>query len=150
MLIVLRRLLVILALMFWQGGFTFYASVVVPIGQKELTDSIQGQITRQVTTYINLAGVAALPLLAWDIAAARDASAARKAIRWLSWLVMAGTLGYLFWSHDYLGDLLDRDHFERSLFRAHHRIYLWVSTAQWAAGLLFLLSTLRAWARETC
>jgi len=27
-----RRFLTIAALMFWQGGFTFYAAVVVPIG----------------------------------------------------------------------------------------------------------------------
>ena len=34
MLILLRRFLVLAALFFWQGGFTFYASVVVPVGQQ--------------------------------------------------------------------------------------------------------------------
>ena len=29
-----RRFLVVAALMFWQGGFTFYSAVVVPLGQK--------------------------------------------------------------------------------------------------------------------
>ena len=29
---ILRRYLVVIALMFWQGGFTFYAAVVVPVG----------------------------------------------------------------------------------------------------------------------
>jgi hypothetical protein len=148
MLILARRLLLVLALMFWQGGFTFYASVVVPIGRETAGDSTQGDITRQVTLYLNVAGLVALPLLAWDIAAARDASGVRKSSRWLCWLVMAGTLGYLFWSHEHLGGLLDGTHYERAVFRTHHRIYLWVSTVQWVAGLLFVALTLRAWSKN--
>jgi hypothetical protein len=33
---VLRRLLLLLALMFWQGGFMFYGAVVVPVGAEAL------------------------------------------------------------------------------------------------------------------
>ena len=67
MLTLLRRFSVIAALMFWQGGFTFYAAVVVPIGQENLGHEEQGFITREVTNYLNLAGAAALLLLAWDV-----------------------------------------------------------------------------------
>ena len=61
---------------------------------------------------------------------------------------MAGALAYLFVSRDYLDGLLKGEHFERSLFRTHHRIYLWVSTVQWSAAMLFLVLTLRAWSKE--
>src|SRR5437899_2231150 len=56
----LRRFTVLIALMFWQGGFTFYAAVVVPIGQEELgSHESQGFITRGVTNYQNRAGAIA-------------------------------------------------------------------------------------------
>ena len=64
MLTLLRRFLVVSALMFWQGGFLFYASIVVPIGQEVLpTPQDQGFITRHVTKSMNVSGaVALLPL----------------------------------------------------------------------------------------
>src|SRR5207247_10483715 len=96
MLILLRRLLVIVALMFWQGGFTFYASVVVPIGQEEFGHETQGIITRQVTVWLNRARLAAIAVLAWDLVAARAPSKARPSRRCLCWLVLAATLAYLF------------------------------------------------------
>ena len=77
MLILFRRFLVLVALMFWLGGFTFYASVVVPVGQRELGSHLeQGFITRQVTNYLNLSGAVALVVLAWDVAASRESSRA--------------------------------------------------------------------------
>ena len=55
--ILLRRLLVLAAFAFWQGGFTFYAAVVVPVGTEVLGSSMeQGSITRRVTVYLNMAG----------------------------------------------------------------------------------------------
>src|SRR2546423_10638475 len=66
MLRLMRRFLVIAALMLWQGGFTFYAAVVVPIGMDELgSHTAQGFLTRRVAPFINLAGLLALlPLIA--------------------------------------------------------------------------------------
>ena len=73
--ILLRRFLVLVALMFWLGGFTFYAAVVVPVGQEDLGSHLeQGFITRQVTKYLNLSGAIALLLLAWDVVASHDRS----------------------------------------------------------------------------
>ena len=45
----LRRYLTVIALMFWLGGFTFYASIVVPIGMDAMKGSAlrQGFITQQ-------------------------------------------------------------------------------------------------------
>src|SRR6516225_1840497 len=107
MLIVLWRFLVVMALLFWQGGFLFYASVVVPVGQEELgSHRRQGFITRKVTNYLNLAGAVALGVLALDLAA-HDRSRWRRATRGLSWLGMAVTLAGLATLHWYMDDWLE-------------------------------------------
>jgi hypothetical protein len=149
LLILARRFLVLLALMFWQGGFTFYAAVVVPTGQRVLGDPTdQGFITRQVTQYLNLSGAVALLILALDlIAAAREATWARR-LRWLSWLGMVGTLVALVWLHPRIDQYLDpelRAVVNHRAFRAGHRTYLWLSTVQWGCGLAYAWLTLRAW-----
>jgi hypothetical protein len=42
MIAMVRRFLVLAAVMFWQGGFTFYEAVVVPVGS-EILGSHQDQ-----------------------------------------------------------------------------------------------------------
>jgi hypothetical protein len=146
-----RRLLVLLALFFWQGGFTFYAAVVVPVAQGQLGHVRQGFITQQVTHYLNLAGVVCLAPLAWDVAAAHDPSPHRRRGRWLSWLLMAVGLGILTWLHASMDGLLEPAGFrllDEAAFRGAHRAYLWVSTAQWAAAIAYLLLALTAWRQE--
>jgi hypothetical protein len=149
MLIFLRRFLVLAVLMFWQGGFFFYSAVVVPLGQKVFGSGVQqGFLTRQVTDYMNLAGVIALVVLAWDVAAPDTPPARWYQSRWLPWLGMAITLGLLFWMHPLLDELLDPEAMEvlqPKLFRARHRWYLWTSTVQWAYGLVYLGLTVQAW-----
>src|SRR5437588_3457741 len=96
----LRRLVVLAALMFWQGGFTFYAAVVVPIGQDVLGSHLeQGFITRRVTVYLNLAGAVALLPLVWDAVATRDPAAWRRWLRLLLWLALAVALVALYRLH---------------------------------------------------
>jgi hypothetical protein len=148
MLVLLRRFLAVAALMFWQGGFTFYAAVVVPIGQATVGPAEQGSITRQVTHYLNLSGIVALLALAWDVTAGRDASTVRRRGRWVALAVMATALGVLVWLHGHLDRLLDTDSLDRAAFRMGHRAYLWVSTLQWAAGIVFAVLSLRAWQAE--
>lgn len=149
--LLLRRFLVLLALFFWQGGFTFYASIVVPVAQQVLGHLRQGFITRNVTVYLNLAGSVALVLLLWDQFAARDSAHWRRRSRWLFWLGMFLTLLWLFFLHGQMDELLlvkgliIRDH---DLFRMRHRLYLWISTLQWACGLLYLVVTLVSWRKE--
>ena len=66
-----RRFLVLVAVMFWQGGFTFYAGVVVHV-RNQGTRLSRGQRlgTQPVTNYLNLAGLVALVFWAWDIRSA--------------------------------------------------------------------------------
>ncbi|HZY90600.1 MAG TPA: hypothetical protein VFE78_37605 [Gemmataceae bacterium] len=152
MLLVLRRYLALAALFFWQGGFTFYASVVVPVGQDEFSHLEQGLfITRQVTVWLNLSGSVALVLLAWEVLAARDPSRPRRWLRWLLWLGMAAALVALYRLHPLLDQFLDpvyRDISDRKAFRPYHRLYLWVSTVQWGCAIVYLLLTLLAWRAE--
>src|SRR3954451_24425626 len=93
----LRRFLVVQALMFWQGGFLFYAAVVVPVGTDVLGGAAaQGVITARVTGWLNLIGLACLGLLAWDTATTRDPAGRRVAARWWLWIGSAALL-YLLW-----------------------------------------------------
>jgi hypothetical protein len=147
----LRRFLVLGALLFWQGGFTFYAAVVVPVGRSVLAKELdkQGRITGRVTNYLNLAGGVALGLLLPDLLSDGDPAKRRRWGRWLLWLAMLLALGALLWFHV----LLDRmfpapEPGEHPGFRPLHRLYLWVSTGQWACAVLYLLLTLRAWHAE--
>lgn len=144
-----RRLLVLFALMFWLGGFTFYASVVVPIGAAVLGSAAeQGWITRQVTVWLNVAGAGALVVWAWDLAAEPARSRALQLLRWLLWLVLLGTLIALFVLHGRLEEHLDPIAgriYRRADFYTLHRCYLWVNTVQWAAGLVLIGLTLHTW-----
>jgi hypothetical protein len=153
MLTTLRRFLVVQALLFWQGGFLFYAAVVVPIGTAFLgTPLRQGGITRQVTSWMNIAGAGTLLLLALDVGVTRDPKRVRCVARWGLWLLMAVGLAALFWLHprmDALFDVAEETVHQRSLFKPMHRAYLWISTVQWASGLLWVWLTLAAWAAES-
>jgi hypothetical protein len=152
MITLLRRFLVLVALSFWLGGFTFYASVVVPIGQHVLkSHTRQGFITREVTVYLNLSGAIALLMLAWDTAAVRDAASWRRWGRWLMWAGMVVTLGLLFWLHPQLDDLMNQytsGEIDDRLFRAGHRLYLWTSTIQWGCGVAYTVLTISSWRSE--
>jgi hypothetical protein len=152
MMAMIRRLLVLVALMYWQGGFTFYASVVVPVGQDVLgSHRHQGFITQRVTNYLNLAGGIALLPLAWDVAASPDRKSRLQQGRWLAWFGMAATLGLLVWMHPRLDELLEPDTQEvlyRQAFRREHRVYLWTSTVQWGFGVVYAVLTVWAWRVE--
>jgi hypothetical protein len=151
MTILLRRFLVLTALLFWQGGFLFYASVVVPVGQHLTSHREQGFITREVTDYLNLSGAVALVPLAWDGAAGRDPSPRRRIWRWVVWLGMALALALLAWLHPRLDELMDSASLniaDRTLFRERHRVYLWISTVQWALGVTYSIFMLSAWRAE--
>ena len=62
-----RRFLVVLALGFWLGGFTFYAGVVIHAGHRVFGSAREtGFLTQQVTTWLNFSGWLALAILFWN------------------------------------------------------------------------------------
>lgn len=155
MITILRRFLVLAVLLFWQGGFLFYSSVVVPVAEEVLvagqSSVTQGFITRRVTVYLNLAGaVAAVPLLL-DALASTDRARWRKYLRLLLWAGMALTLALLAWMHPRV-DMFLSDEFQivgdMKSFRRWHRAYLWTSTVQWALGVAAMGLMLWAWRDE--
>jgi hypothetical protein len=148
-----RRWLLLWALMFWQGGFTFYGGVVVPVGSAVLgSEREQGFITRSVTNYLNLAGAVALAVWAWDLAAMRGAShGGRRLLRWAIWAGLVLSLVVLVWLHPRLDELLvleDSMVLDQHRFRSLHERYLIVSTVQWAGCLLLTALTIWAWQYE--
>jgi hypothetical protein len=147
--VVIRRLLLLWLLMFWLGGFTFYAGVVVPIGTDVLgSASEQGVITRQVTNWLNLAGAVALGAWSWDLAANPAPSRTGQRLRWLLWLVLVALHAVLACLHPWMAALLDAEQqggFDPDVFRALHRSYLWVSTVQWGGAVALSAVTVWTW-----
>jgi hypothetical protein len=135
--------------MLWQGGFTFYAGVVVPIGTEVLGSGVrQGEITGRVTVWLNLIGVVCLALLAWDQAAGGDPSARRRAARWWLWGVCVALLGVLFVSHPMVRSFMTDDGRRVAMpgpFRILHGVYLWTSTLHWILMLPLVLLTVAGW-----
>ena len=141
-----RRLLAVLLLAVWWGGFTFYALAVVPTGHQVLRSKVrQGFITQQVTNKLNVLGAVTLALLFWQWLATRreTASPGWSRAAALSWAVLAVTLAALCWLHPRLDALLDagqRAVLDDAKFYALHRIYLLVATIQWLGGVVHLAS----------
>jgi hypothetical protein len=149
---VVRRWLLLWALMFWQGGFTFYGGVVVPVGSAVLgSEREQGFITRKVTNDLNLAGAVALVVWGWDLSAMRRSSPGGRRLRWAIWAGLVIALALLFWLHPRLDELLvaeDATVLDRHRFRSLHERYLIVSTVQWAGCLLLTALTIQAWRHQ--
>ena len=87
----LRRFLVVQALMLWQGGFLFYTAVVVPTGTAEFGSFEQGRSPGIVTDLDQRArGRGPGPAGVGPVG-----DCARPAVRWGLWAVMAGSLAGL-------------------------------------------------------
>ncbi|HZZ82342.1 MAG TPA: hypothetical protein VFE62_27840 [Gemmataceae bacterium] len=150
MVTMIRRCLVVAAMMFWQGGFTFYASVVVPIGSKVLgSHAAQGMVTRHVVVYLHIAGAAALALLVWDLVSANDIARWRRLARWGLWASIGFALIAQFWLHWYMDALLATGTSpDPERFYSLHRWYLMISSGQWAASLILVTLNLLTWRGE--
>ena len=148
-----RRFVVILALGFWLGGFTFYSGVVIHTGHRVFGSAREtGFLTRQVTGWLNWIGVVALVVLFWNALASRRSPGRRERIAlWTTWGFMAAVQVALFILHPVLDRMLvvETHHIlDRARFYGVHRHYMNLSTAQWAAGLLHLWLVLWVWRAE--
>src|SRR5262245_10237437 len=117
----IRRYISVLAIAFWLGGLTFYSLIVVPTGSDVLGRTEQGFVTRVVTWKLNWVGVAALAVLAWNLAARRS----RLLVA--SWSILVALQLFLFLLHPRVERLLDVERHEVrdfAQFYAVHREYL--------------------------
>jgi hypothetical protein len=137
------RFLAVGLLAFWQGGFMFYGGVVIHIAHRVLGSHLEvGFITQRVTNWLNVIGAVTLIVLAANLLITR-----RRTGRMLwwgltgTWAVMAVAMIVLLATHPMLDRVLDA-HEHEVLDRVHfgllHKVYLGVSTIQWAAAMLHL------------
>jgi len=147
---VLRRMILLVSLMFWQGGFMFYGGVVVPVGTKILgSESEQGFITQAVTNYLNGAG--AVCLILWLEHLWNERRSRLFPLEWYVWgfatlslLVLAGTHLRM----DRLLNVESRRVLDHAAFARYHRFYIWTSSLQWVASLFMLFLTLARWSKD--
>lgn len=150
--IVLRRFLMLQLLLVWQGGFLFYAAVVVPTGTEVLrSPATQGAITARVTDALNLIGVVGLAMACLEVSLTRDPTRWRTAIRWwcCSLAIVCQFLLFLF--HHLLDSFMDPQRTHVVIgppFYPVHRMYLWAATMQWAACVVLVGLMVQAWRAE--
>lgn len=150
--IAFRRFLFVQTLLLWQGGFLFYAAVVVPIGTQVLRSAAaQGAITARVTDVLNLLGILGLCLGCLDVSLTRDPLRSRTAARWWCWAVAFVCQFLLFIFHHLLDAFMDPQRTRIVIgppFYPIHRAYLWAATGQWFACVVLVWLTVRAWRAE--
>lgn len=144
----LRRFLVFQAFLWWQGGFVFYAAVVVPIGTAQSSAFGQGLITQRVTDWLAGLGGAWHLLYLWELLAARDPNRRQAQFRFNAWLLSLLLHVALIFVHFEMDALIDDDNGEvrdRIHFRGMHIAYLWGVTTQWLLALAQAWMTIGAW-----
>ncbi len=147
MILVIRRMLLLVSLMFWQGGFMFYGGVVVPVGARVLgSETTQGFITQSVTNYLNLAG--AVCLIVWLEHLWHERRNGVSKLEWGLWSVAALSAMGLAGIHVQMDQLLAVESasvLDPQRFGRLHRIYLVTSTLQWLASLALLFLAVSRW-----
>ncbi|MCX7665811.1 MAG: hypothetical protein N2112_09710 [Gemmataceae bacterium] len=143
-----RRFWVLQSLLLWQGGFLFYAAIVVPIGTDIHGSFQQGLVTEQVTWYLNLIGLVCLGFLLWEMVTSQGSPLRRS--RWAIWYTWLVTLLILIGLHEFLERMIPSLNLEGNFevyqqFLFYHGVYLWISTLQWVLGMGYLLMILKAW-----
>ena len=137
-----RLFVLVVAVAFSFGGFSFYAGVVVPIGGDVFDVTAQGFVTRKVTHVINVASGLTLVTFVWDGIAVRGQRRRRENSLVAGLIVLLGAcLTILVVLHPRLDILLNDQDFsvsEPERFYRLHQVYLWISTIQWSATLVMI------------
>ena len=137
--IALRRFLVFQAFLFWQGGFVFYAAIVVPTGTEMLGSATQGLVTQRVTHWLNAFGILWHLLIFWDL------RSHWSRLRFRLWIVSFVFLISLIGLHIAMDEALVN---RGTHFRTMHILYLWISTFHWLIGLAMAWLSLRVWGQN--
>jgi len=147
-----RRFIVIAAIAFWLGGFTFYAGVAIPMGVEVLgTHRAVGFITERVTNWLNVAGCAALLILLWNLCLEWP-GVGRWGRRLLlgTWLLMAAIELELVFLHPVMDRLLTthpRQILNEDRFDLLHHVYLISTSVQWMLGVGHVWGIAVVWSR---
>ena len=146
----IRRMVLLVSLMFWQGGFMFYGGVVVPVGAQVLgSETQQGFITQSVTKYLNLIGTVCLVVWLEHLWHSRRSGV--SAAEWGIWCFAAITLIGLTVIHFQMDRILVAETTSVSdpkQFDLLHKMYIGTSSLQWLASLGMLFLALRRWSRQ--
>ena len=136
----LRRIIAVLLLSLWWGGFSFYAGRVVFIGHEVLRSKIrQGFITERVTTELNWLALVALAFVGWEFFSHRSTT---RRTAWAIWSAALLMTLVLFPLHAKLAGMLDfaaHQITDDEHFYGWHRVYLLVATAQWLFGAALIV-----------
>ena len=119
--------MVLQLLLLWQGGFLFYTSTVVPTATQLLGAAGQGAITARVTDILNVIGVVALAVWAFELVFARDPLRWRTVSRWIAWGFVLACQVTLFYLHIQLELYMDEERRYAMVlprFYPTHRVYL--------------------------
>ncbi len=129
----LRRFVLLLTVAVWQGGFVFYAAVVVPTGTDIHGHFGQGLVTQRVTNWLNLFGLFAHAAYFWELMATRP-----RVWKWVLWAASLAMLNALAVLHLQMDGMIDPTaNAVADGFRGWHIAYLWLCTGQWLiAGVL--------------
>jgi hypothetical protein len=150
MLSVIRRMIVLISLMFWQGGFMFYGGVVVPVGTDVLGSATeQGIITQAVTNYLNGAG--AVCLIIWLEHLWHERRSGVCPPEWYAWGFATLSLAILVGAHLQMDRLLDLEStsvLDHAAFGKYHKLYIATSSFQWVASLIMLFLALARWSKQ--
>jgi hypothetical protein len=134
------RLATLWSLAIWLGGFTFYSGVVIPILHEQLGSPLEtGLVTQRVTVVLNQVGMV-VSTLGWMVFAVEwlggvPARGSRKLAASMLLVMTASLLALLILHRMLDGRLADG---EMKGFYPLHRVYVWVNTIEWAAGMLLL------------
>ena len=133
-----RLFAAVVAFALWWGGLTVYASIVVPVGTEVFSPTEQGFVTQRVTHWINV--LAAVWLASSYVGTKLDR---QLTALWCIQLVLLTTLVPLHWWLDGMLNPSSLSVTDGDQFYEVHRLYLWLTTAQWGAGLGFVWLSVR-------
>ena len=137
----LRRLIVVLIMATWWGGFTFYALAVIPSGHQVLRSHVrQGFITQVVTRKLNWLGVVTLALALTETLSERRWPR-RFRVSVGAWLICVAAQASLFYLHPRMDALLDPERMEvidDMRYETLHQRYLCGATIGWSGALILL------------
>jgi hypothetical protein len=144
-------MVLLVSMMFWQGGFMFYGGVVVPVGGRILgSETTQGFITQSVTNYLNLAGAVCLSL--WLEHLWHDRRHGVSQLEWGIWSFAAVSAIVLAGIHVKMDRMLiveSSSVLDPEWFGRFHKLYIWTSSLQWLASLALLFLAVMRWNRQS-